>query len=54
MLERALTAGVPAKWVTGDEVYGHDRKLRLWLESWPQAHVMAGLCRKFSFAGLLR
>lgn len=41
MLERALTGGVPAKWVTGDEVYGHDRKLRLWLESWPQAHVMA-------------
>jgi SRSO17 transposase len=41
MLERALAAGVPAKWVTGDEVYGHDRKLRLWLECWPQAYVMA-------------
>jgi SRSO17 transposase len=41
MLERALAAGVPAKWVTGDAVYGHDRKLRLWLESWPQAYVMA-------------
>ena len=40
MLERALTGGVPAKWVTGDEVYGHDRKLRLWLEGWPQAYVM--------------
>jgi SRSO17 transposase len=26
MLERALAAGVPAKWVTGDAVYGHDRK----------------------------
>jgi SRSO17 transposase len=41
MLEQALTAGVPAQWATGDEVYGHDRKLRLWLESWPQASVMA-------------
>lgn len=41
MLERALTAGVPATWVTGDEVYGRDRKLRLWLASWPQAYVMA-------------
>jgi SRSO17 transposase len=41
MLERALAAGVPAQWVTGDAVYGHDRTWRLWLESWPQAYVMA-------------
>jgi SRSO17 transposase len=41
MLERALTAGVPAKWGTGDEVSGPDRQLRLWLERWPQASVMA-------------
>jgi SRSO17 transposase len=41
MLARALEAGVPAKWVTGDEVYGHDRKLRLWLESRPQGYVLA-------------
>src|SRR5476649_1320306 len=33
MLERALDAGVPCGWVTGDEVYGGDRHLRLWLES---------------------
>src|SRR5215204_2348147 len=32
MLERALDAGVPAAWVTGDEIYGGDRRLRLWLE----------------------
>jgi SRSO17 transposase len=30
MLERAFQAGVPAAWVTGDEVYGRDRRLRLW------------------------
>ena len=32
MLERALDAGVPAGWVTADEVYGGDRPLRRWLE----------------------
>ena len=31
MLERALESGVPFGWVTGDEVYGNDRRLRLWL-----------------------
>ena len=29
MLERALESGVPFGWVTGDEVYGNDRNLRL-------------------------
>lgn len=28
MIDRALEAGVPAAWVTGDEVYGSDSKLR--------------------------
>lgn len=32
MLERAFAAGVSAQWVTGDSVYGGDRRLRLWLE----------------------
>jgi len=32
MLERAFAAGIPAQWVTGDSVYGGDRRLRLWLE----------------------
>ncbi len=41
MLERALDAGVPAAWVTGDEVYGGDRRLRLWLEEREVAHVLA-------------
>ena len=41
MLERALAAGVPATWVTGDEVYGGDRRLRRWLEERAMAHVLA-------------
>jgi SRSO17 transposase len=32
MLERAFAAGVPCAWVTGDSIYGGDRRLRLWLE----------------------
>src|SRR4051812_19135846 len=41
MLERALDAGVPAQWVTGDEVYGGDRRLRRWLEERQLPHVLA-------------
>src|SRR5215212_3683313 len=32
MLQRALDAGVPAGWVTADEVYGNSPVLRGWLE----------------------
>ncbi|HEY7415615.1 MAG TPA: IS701 family transposase [Ktedonobacteraceae bacterium] len=41
MLERALQAGVPCKWVTADEIYGGDRHLRIWLEGQEQAFVLA-------------
>ena len=41
MIERALTAGVPVSWVLGDEVYGNDRRLRLWLEQHDRPHVLA-------------
>ncbi len=41
MLARAFAAGVPATWVTGDSVYGDDRRLRMWLEACPQAYVLA-------------
>jgi SRSO17 transposase len=41
MLERALNAGVPAAWVTGDTVYGGDRRLRMWLEEREQPFVLA-------------
>src|SRR3954449_6360775 len=36
MIERAIAAGVPFSWVVGDEVYGNDRRLRVWLEQ-PEA-----------------
>jgi SRSO17 transposase len=40
MIERALANGVPARWVSGDSVYGNDGKLRLWLEEHQVAHVL--------------
>jgi SRSO17 transposase len=44
MIERALDAGVPCAWVTGDEVYGGNPQLRRWLEARGQAYVLAVAC----------
>jgi SRSO17 transposase len=44
MLERALDAGVPAAWVTADEVYGGSPALRGWLEGRGVWHVLAVKC----------
>jgi SRSO17 transposase len=41
LLERALDAGVPASWVTADEVYGGDPALRVWLEDRGVSYVLA-------------
>lgn len=41
MIERALDAGVPARWVVGDSVYGSDGKLRRALEARNQAYALA-------------
>lgn len=41
MLERAFQAGMPCGWVAGDEVYGHDSKLRRWLQERRQPYVLA-------------
>ncbi len=41
MLERAFQAGMPCGWVAADEVYGHDGKLRHWLEERRQPYVLA-------------
>ncbi len=41
LLERALAAKVPAEWVSGDEVYGNDRRLRQWLEERQVGYVLA-------------
>jgi SRSO17 transposase len=32
MIARALAGGVPCTWLTGDAVYGHDWRMRTWLE----------------------
>ena len=41
MIERAIGSGVPFAWVTGDTVYGNDRKLRRWLEEQGRCYVLA-------------
>jgi len=41
MIGRALDAGVAAAWVAADEVYGHDSKLRRFLEGRQMAYVLA-------------
>jgi SRSO17 transposase len=44
MIGRALQAGVPFRWVTGDEAYGGNPGLREWLESEEIPHVLAVAC----------
>jgi len=44
MVARALDAGVPASWVTADEVYGGSPALRGWLEDRGVWHVLAVKC----------
>jgi SRSO17 transposase len=44
MIGRALDAGVPAAWVTGDEVYGADPTLRAELEARGIGYVLAVAC----------
>jgi SRSO17 transposase len=43
MLTRAFAAAVPATWVVGDAVYGHD-ELRRWLEAQRRSYVLAVAC----------
>ena len=51
MLERAFRAGVPVMWVTGDSVYGDDRRLRLWLEAQERAYVLAVSGKEYVWRG---
>jgi SRSO17 transposase len=46
MLWRALDAGVPAAWVTGETVYGSSRPLRAGLEARRQAYALAVSCQE--------
>lgn len=41
MLARAFDAAVPAAWVTADEIYGNDGRLRFWLQAQQRAYVLA-------------
>ena len=41
MIGRAVATGVPFAWVTGDTVYGNDRRLRRWLEEQGLCYVLA-------------
>jgi SRSO17 transposase len=52
LIARALDAGVPAQWVTGDSVYGNDGKLRRWLEERGVAHVLGVSGNHYIWMGL--
>src|SRR3954454_8039734 len=41
MLTRALEDGVPAGWLTADEIYGQDKRLRVWCEQHRLPYVLA-------------
>ncbi len=41
MLQQALNAGVPAGWLTADEIYGQDKRLRVWCEQHGLPYVLA-------------
>ena len=41
MIERAVAAKVPFAWIAGDEVYGDNRSLRVWLEQKELHFVLA-------------
>ncbi len=46
MLNRALDADVPAKWVTADEAYGKDSKFRVALQRRHVGYVLAVACNQ--------
>ena len=50
MLERALTAGVPAAWVVADSIDSDVKYLRVWLEARPIGDVLA-VSRQDTVAG---
>jgi SRSO17 transposase len=51
LLARAFAAGVPAAWVTGDEVYGSDGRLRRWLEGERRPYVLAVRANQYVWTG---
>jgi SRSO17 transposase len=51
MIERALAAGVPFGWVTGDSVYGNDWRMRSWLEERKISYVLGVTAQYRIFTG---
>lgn len=47
MIARAAAAQVPFAWITGDEIYGNDRHLRVWLEQNDLHFVLAVACNQY-------
>ena len=47
MIERAMAAQVPFAWITGDEVYGDNCSLRVWLEQQERHFVLAVACNQY-------
>jgi SRSO17 transposase len=54
MITRALAAGVPCRWVTGDSVYGSDWRMRSWLEEQRLAYVLGVTAQYRIFTGRTR
>jgi SRSO17 transposase len=51
VLTRAFDAQVPAAWVTGESVYGDERRRRVWLEARAQADVLAVSGKEYVWRG---
>jgi SRSO17 transposase len=51
MMTRALAAGVPCRWVTGDPVYGSDWRMRSWLEERRLSYVLGVTAQYRLFTG---
>lgn len=54
MIARAIAAQVPFAWVTGDEIYGDDRRLRVWLEQQEVHFVMAVASNQYVWTQRMR
>jgi SRSO17 transposase len=54
MIARALAAGVPCGWVTGDSVYGNDWRMRSWLEAQQLSYVLGVSAQYRVFTGHAR
>ncbi len=51
MLARVFAAHVPVRWITGDSIYGDDRRLRIWLEEQERAYVVGVSGKEYVWIG---